>query len=432
MTHTLQGFVEFGRENKCMMQPAIEPSLRRLSLSALAALAFAGASLALGPAALATDRDRDQQWVGTWSASPSDGATGFNNQTLRLIVHTSIGGDDIRVRLSNLFGAQSLVIGAAHVAISSGGAGIVPGSDRPLTFSGASAITIPPGALVLSDPVELRVQPLSNLAVSIYVPGDTGPATEHSLGMQTNYISGPGDFTGATLLPVSTTAQSWFFLSGVEVKASKRTRAIVAFGDSITDGYCSTVGANRRWPNVLAERLLAHKHHSNLAVLDEGISGNRILHNGLIPIFGPNALARFDRDVLVQTGVKYVIVLEGINDFGHAAPGTPEAVNADDIIEGYRQLIARAHEQGLKIFGGTLTPYKGTIFPGYFNDVGEANREKVNQWIRTSRAFDAVIDFEAAVRDPKHLQRIVLDNQSQMSSSQLARSLVRTPIETSE
>ena len=195
-------------------------------------------------------------------------------------------------------------------------------------------------------------------------------------------------------------AQSWFFLSGVEVEAPTRTAAIVVLGDSISDGYCSTVSANRRWPNVLAERLHASQHLSNLAVLDQGISGNRILHNGLNPSFGPDALGRFDRDVLVQTGVKYVIVLEGINDFGHAAPGTPEAVNSDDIIAGYRQLIARAHELGLKIFGGTLTPYKGTIFSGYYNDVGEANREAVNEWIRTSGAFDAVIDFEAVVRDP--------------------------------
>jgi lysophospholipase L1-like esterase len=201
-------------------------------------------------------------------------------------------------------------------------------------------------------------------------------------------------------MPAATTIQAWFFVSGVEVKSSQRTKAIVTFGDSITDGYCSTLDANRRWPNILAERLLASKRHSKLAVLDEGISGNRVLHDGLVPAFGPNALARFDRDVLVQTGVKYVIVLEGINDFGHAAPGTPEAVTADDIIAGYRQLIVRAHERGLKIFGATLTPYKGTIFPGYFNEVGEANREKVNQWIRTSGAFDAVIDFEAAVRDP--------------------------------
>src|ERR1700680_3408079 len=227
MTHIAQGCVD-GRGSKCMMPPAIGTNLRRLSLSAMAAVAFAVGGLGFGPAALAGDRS-DQRWVGTWSASPSDGATGFSNQTLRLIVHTSVGGDDIRVRLSNLFGTQSLVIGAAHVAISGGGAAIVPGSDRPLTFSGAPSITIPPGALVLSDPVELHVLPLSNLAVSIYLPGDTGPATEHSLGMQTNYISGPGDFTGATLLPGGTTAQSWFFLSGVEVKGSNRTRAIVAF-----------------------------------------------------------------------------------------------------------------------------------------------------------------------------------------------------------
>jgi lysophospholipase L1-like esterase len=246
----------------------------------------------------------------------------------------------------------------------------------------------------------LAVPAHANLALSTYPPGETGLATEHNLGRETYDISSCVDYTGATDLPVSATAQSWFFLSGVEVKTSRPPRAIVTFGDSITDGYCSTVGANRRWPNVLAERVHADRSLQNLAVIDQAISGNRILHNGLIPVFGPDALARFDRDVLVQSGVKYVIVLEGINDFGHAAPGTPEAVDADDIIAGYLQLIARAHERGLKIFGGTLTPYKGTVFAGYYNDVGEANREAVNHWIRTSGAFDAVIDFEAAVQDP--------------------------------
>lgn len=394
--------VSLGRSAKRTMLPMVGPHRHRLSLT-VAASALAVAGVAFGQAALARDNDHDQHWVGTWSASPGLASpTGFNNQTLRMIVHTSIGGDDVRVRLSNAFGAQSLVVGGAHVALQSGGVAIVPGSDRALTFSGNSSITIPPGALVVSDPVELNVPALSNLAVSIYVPGDTGPVTEHDLAVQTNYISTPGDYTGATTVPVFATKTSWFFVSGVEVKASERTRAIVTFGNSITDGYCSTLDANRRWPNFLAKRLLASRHKSKLAVLDEGISGNRVLHDGLIPAFGPNALARFDRDVLVQTGVKYVIVLEGINDFGHAAPGTPEAVTADDIIAGYRQLIVRAHERGLTIFGGTLTPYKGTIFPGYYNDVGEANREKVNQWIRTSGAFDGIIDFDAAVRDPSN------------------------------
>jgi hypothetical protein len=265
--------------------------IRRLSFASLGAITLVLVAFVAGEAAFAKGNELDQHWVGTWRASPGlASTTGFNNQTVRMIVHTSIGGDDVRVRLSNAFGTKPLVIGAAHVVLHSGGGAIVRESDRALTFGGVPSTTIPAGALVVSDPVELHVRALSNLAVSIYLPGDTGPATAHDLAVQTNYISAPGDYTDAPTMPAATTIQAWFFVSGVEVKSSQRTKAIVTFGDSITDGYCSTLDANRRWPNILAERLLASKRHSKLAVLDEGISGNRVLHDGLVPAFGPNAL----------------------------------------------------------------------------------------------------------------------------------------------
>jgi lysophospholipase L1-like esterase len=393
------------RNAKRTVSPVIRRRIHRLSLMAVL-LAMALASLAFSPAAYAGERhdnDRDQRWIATWGASPSATvASGFNNQTLRLIVHTSIGGDDVRVRLSNALGTQSVVIGAAHIALRSTGAAIVPGSDRPLTFSGASSITIPPNALVVSDPVELDVPALGDLAVSIYLPVSTGPASDHDLGEQTSYVSTTGDFTaspGAT--PYTTTITQWPYLAGVEVKASEDTRAIVALGDSITDGFNSTPDANHRWPNFLAARLLAH--HRKRAVVDEGISGNRILHD----IAGPNALGRYDRDVLVQSGVKYVIVLEGINDIGFTAFIPSEAVTADQIIAGHLQLIERAHARGLKIYGATLTPFEGTTFPGYFTPEGEVKREAVNNFIRTSGAYDAVIDFDAATRDPSHPTRLL-------------------------
>lgn len=387
---------------------ASRPNHSRTFTSVVAGLFFGTILLGSGSAVLARDRHNDESadWVGTWTASPSDlSVAGYNDQTLRLIVHTSIGGDHVRIRLSNTFGTSSLTIGAAHIAAQTSGASIVPGTDRPLRFGGSVSTTIPAGAMVVSDPVDLDVGALSNLAVSVYLPGATGPVTEHSLAVQHNYASTAGNYVDAVIMPVLTTSMSWSLLTAVEVTAGDDTRAVVTLGDSITDGYGSTVDANHRWPNLLAERL--QTRHRKVAVLDEGISGNRVLHDGLIPVFGPDALARFDRDVLAQSGVKYMILLEGINDFGHAAPGTPEAVSAEDIIAGYKQIIRRAHAHEIKVYGATLTPYVGTIFPGYFQPAGEVKRQIVNSWIRNSGAFDAVIDFDAVVRDPANPTKIL-------------------------
>ena len=351
----------------------------------------------------------DQAWVATWSASPTTTAAGFDNTTLRLVVHTSVGGDRVRVRLSNAYGTQAAEIAAAHVAISSGTAAIVAESDRALTFSGAPAIAIPPGAAVVSDPAMLDVPALGDLAVSIFLARDTGPATAHTIATQTSYVAASGDFTASSdATPFTATTDSWFFLTDVDVRTSHPRHTIVAFGDSITDGAASTSDTNNRWPDELARRL--HADGRDVGVVNTGISGNRVLHDGgSVAVFGQNALARFDRDVLTQTAVSHVVVLGGINDIGlpGALSAPDDAVTADEIIAGLQQLINRAQARRVTIFGGTLTPFEDALYPGYYSPEGEAKRQAVNEWIRTGGAFDAVIDFDAAVRDPSHPARML-------------------------
>jgi lysophospholipase L1-like esterase len=362
-------------------------------------------ALAQGPASVAAQSRAAEHWVCTWAASPMAGtwADEFQNQTVRMIVHVTLGGNRIRVELSNAFGARSLTIGSEHVAIQQKGDAIEPGSDRPLTFGGSRSVTIPPGALEISDPVALNVAPSSNLVVSIYLPEKMEPATYHQLALHTTYISGPGDFTGAQDMEARWTTTSYYLLSAVDVEADARSSVIVTLGDSITDGFASTVDANRQWPSQLAARLQADPVTADLAVANEGIGGNRILHD----VIGPNALERLDRDVLARDGVKYITVLESINDLGWPhQPGAHESqeVTAQQLIAGLQQIIGRAHDHGVKVFGCTLTPYQGA---NYYSDEGEAKRETVNRWIRTSGAFDGVIDFAAAVRDPSNPRRFL-------------------------
>jgi lysophospholipase L1-like esterase len=375
---------------------------RRIWLAAVAAFV-----LAIAPAARAQSAWASEHWVGTWSASmhgqisfagrnaPNDG---FENQTVRMIVHTTIGGHRVRVRISNAFGAAPLAVGAAHVALRSSGSAISPVSDRTLTFSGRAAITVPAGAEVLSDAVDLDVPQSGDLAISIYAPAKTGPPSWHSTGLHTTYISGPGDFTSQTDIPGATTQPCWYWIEGVDVTAPDQTAAVVTFGDSITDGARSTVDTDHTWPSELALRLLARPGHSpQMAVLNAGISGNRIWHD----MIGPNALERFGHDALAQAGVQDVIVLLGINDIGFSnIPGVvDQGVSADDVIAGLRQFIERAHVRGLKVIGATLLPFEGAT---YYSSDGEAKRTAVNTWIRTSGAFDGVIDFDATMRDPQH------------------------------
>jgi len=323
----------------------------------------------------------------------------FRNQTLRDIVHVSLGGDRVRVVLSNAFGTQPLEIGAAHVALREKDGAIKAGTDRPLMFGGGAATMIAAGAVVVSDPVGLTVPAGADLAVDIYLPGDTGaspsPLTVHQGANQTNYISAEGNHAGEPEFTGGTTTNQWYFLARVEVAAGDNAGSIVAFGDSITDGTRSTPNTNNRWPDELARRLAAAK--IPLGVLNEGIAGNRVLCDGA----GVSALARFDRDVLVQPGVKYVIVLESINDIGI---GRSNAVpSAGDLIAAHKQLIERAHAKGIRIYGATLTPFEGAA---YFSQEGEAKRQAVNAFIRTGKAYDGVIDFDAAVRDPQAPSKI--------------------------
>jgi lysophospholipase L1-like esterase len=343
------------------------------------------------------------RWNTTWGASetvPAADSSGFNNQTLRLIVHTTAGGNQVRIKLSNVFGSRPLNIGGASVGLQESGAVVIAGSNHALTFGGRSSIVIPIGAYVLSDSVSLSILPQHDLAVSLFIAADSGPVTLHPLALQTSFVSTPGNFVvredgGAFQTPI----QNWPYLAAVEVSSTDNERCIVAFGDSITDGYRSTSDVNHRWPDFLATRLTAADRH--VAVVNEGIGGNRIWHDA-IPgrlVFGPNGLSRFDRDAITVTGTSHIVVMLGINDIGQAGPAThpEEQVSAEEVIVGLEQFALRAHAHGIRIIGATLTPYKGAA---YFDAQGEEKRERVNAWIRSTKEFDGIIDFDAAIRDP--------------------------------
>jgi lysophospholipase L1-like esterase len=325
----------------------------------------------------------------------------FKNQTVRMIVRTSIGGRRVQVQFSNALGGKPVLIGAAHLAICQADSSILPASDRVLTFGGLASFHIPPGALVVSDPVDLDVAKLTDLAVSIYLPENTGPPTVHPLGLHTTYIAN-GNATADAMLNPSITTTAYFWLSGVDVLAPSNASTIVAFGDSITDGFATSSNKDQAWPALLAKRLASSKSTAMVGVLNLGISGNRVLRD----VAGTSALARFDRDVLSRNGVHWMTLLEGINDITFSAiPGMPpsEAVTADDLIWGYRQIIERAHTHGIKVAGATIMPVEGVAT---YTESGETVRQTVNRWIRTSAAFDAVIDFDALTRDSANPKRL--------------------------
>jgi lysophospholipase L1-like esterase len=320
---------------------------------------------------------------------------GLADTTLREIVHISLGGPTLRVVFTNEFGTDPLTIGAAHIGVSTGGSGIDLANAAGLTFAGRTMVEIPPGALVVSDPVALKAPPSTDLAISLFLPAQAiHTVSSHGSADQTSYTA-PGNVVGAKALDTPTQIASWPFVKAVDVKVSGDSAAVVALGDSITDGAFATTNANARWPDELARRLLANKATANLSVLNLGIGGNRVLHD----VAGPSALARFDRDVLAQAGVKYLIILESINDIGHATdPVNPNGiVTADDLIAGLTQLAERAHMHGIKVFGATLTPDGKSKYdqPGE-----EPMRQAVNKWIRSTSEFDGVIDFEKATLDP--------------------------------
>lgn len=362
--------------------------------------------------AAAAAAQNKEHWVTTWATAqqlapqpplpgprPNVPAT-LKNQTVRMIARTSIGGRSVRIQVSNAIGSKPLVIGKAHIALRDKGAAIVPMSDRALTFGGRSTMTVPAGALIVSDPVDLVVPKLTDLAISLFLPEDTGAPSIHPIGLHTNYIA-EGEVTAKTSLGSSATTTAYLWLSSIDVLAPANAGAIVAFGDSITDGFVTTIDKDQAWPTLLAKRLAETKSSEMLGVLNLGIAGNRVLRDGA----GVSALARFDRDVLSRAGVRWMTLLEGINDITFSALPvfSTEVVTAEDLIGGYRQIIERAHMHGIKVVGATIMPVGGV---STYRESGEAVRQAVNQWIRSSGAFDAVIDFDAVMRDPADPKRL--------------------------
>jgi lysophospholipase L1-like esterase len=391
-----------------------------LLASALAIPASTHPSVASG-----ADVHQDRtQWIGTWATAPQPFLPGrretFRNETLRLIVHTSAGGTRVRIKISNTYGDSPLLIGGAHVARRAAAADVDSGSDRRLVFLGHASTTVPARSMVVSDPVELDVPARSDLAISLFLPDTAAATTTHILALQTNYVSDSGDFSATTRFPVARTIASWPFLTGVDVEASPRGRAIVAFGSSLTDGDGSTKDANRRLPDVLAERLQqAPNGQAELGVLNLGLIGNRLLNDspeqpelGFGRALGEAGLTRFDRDVLAQSGARFVVVALGVNDIAFPGSFTPltDSVSAESLISGYLQLIARAHEKGIRVIGSTIPPFEGSSFTKpavtFFTPEKEAVRQRVNAWIRSGAAFDAVVDFDLALRDPSHPTRV--------------------------
>jgi lysophospholipase L1-like esterase len=359
-------------------------------------------------------------WIATWATSPQSGTPNprepllnINNQTVRERVRVSIGGSQIRLRFSNEFGSSPLLIGAATVAIPTDPSSVKEDSIQNVTFAGRNSIEIPAGAPVLSDPLTFPATSGAEIAISIYFPKRIATPTLQAFAFKHAIVSQRGDFTHAKKFDAAAVSTASILISAVFVPAVPATRLIVAFGDSITDGDGSTVDADHDWPSDLIRRAAKTAKGSTLAVVNEGIVGNRLLRTS--EMFGISALARFDRDALVLPGITHVVLLEGINDIGF--PGAKmdgeyladpaETRSARDITDAYRQLISRAHSRGVKVIGATITPCEGVNIPGYYSGAKEATRQAVNKWIRTSRAFDAVIDFDAVVRDPDHPSRLL-------------------------
>ena len=360
-----------------------------------------------------------EHWTGTWAASPcapqpAGSATRlvFNDETLRLVVHTSIGGDAVRIRLSNTFSNEPLTVDAAHLALRDADSRLRSGTDHALTFSGRASVMIPGGASVLSDPLPQAVPALSDLAISLYLPRGSAPGAIHYSALQTSFVAA-GDQTAAIDLTNARKIERWPLLTAVEVSSHLKQAAIVALGSSTTDGAHSTKDTNQRWTDFLAERLQRNPKLRQLALLNEGIGGNRVLHDGRGPngiAFGPSASARFDRDVLAQAGARYVVILEGGNDINHPGDSAPlsETITADDLIAGYRQLIARSHEHGLRVILGTIMPFEGSVKPAEVQPAREALRLAVNAWILSQHQADGTIDFAKAIADPSHPGRFAL------------------------
>jgi len=383
--------------------------MSRLSIAAaLVAALLGGAS---PRPAYAQAASAQPGWIASWASSPQVGEAdvdeplaNLDGQTVRQRVRMSVGGARLRVRLSNEFGSSPLTIGAASIAVATDASTVQPDSLRPLTFGGNSSVSVPAGAPMLSDPVELAVAPGAQVSISLFFPERVASSTLHSLALKHAVVSAPGDHTREPSIAPAATSTSSIALTAVLVPQVRSQRLLVAFGDSITDGAGSTTDADRSWPAQFARRVAAAD--PGLSVVNAGIAGNQLSHEG----YGASGLARFDRDVLSLPGVTHLVLLEGINDI--AAPGVKigaryfappaEVRTAEQVIAAYRQLIARAHDHGIKAIGATLTPFAGNTVPGFYSPQKEATRQAVNAWIRNSGAFDAVIDFDTVLRDAEH------------------------------
>ncbi|MFJ3415568.1 SGNH/GDSL hydrolase family protein [Streptomyces sp. NBC_00252] len=375
-------------------------SARRARLCRTAALLLLAAAFQAGPAHAQPQAPtqvtavNDPKDVVTWGASADHLGDGVADRSYRLVVHTSVAGGDLRIRLSNAFGDRPLTFDSAYAGVQKAGAALVPGSNRRLTFGGAKSVTIPAGEVAYSDPLPGRLPAATNLVVSIHTPDAAGPATGHGMAMQTSYAT-QGDHTGEEGATAWTdTTGSWYYLDAVSVRPSAGIGAVVTLGDSITDGWASTSDLNRRWPDYLARRLQS-AHTTVKGVANEGISGNKVLADGA----GQSALNRLQRDVLSQPGVRTVFLFEGVNDIkAHSG------VTAQDLIAGYREIIERAHAAGKCVVGSTVGPFKG--WPEW-DAAGEAVRQEVNQFIRSSGELDAVTDFDHILRSPYDQERML-------------------------
>jgi lysophospholipase L1-like esterase len=367
------------------------------------------AGVALAPSALRYAAAAET-WNATWGAAPAGPAPvssymSFSNQTLRLIAHASIGGSRARVRLSNELGRTSVQVGAVWLGISSSGASLVAGSNRQLRFGGSAGTSLAAGAALLSDPVDLSIPAQANLALSLYLPGSVQAATVHDAAYQTSYVSGAGNYAANAALSAQRTLYSWPFLTEIDIGSTRAGATLIALGDSQTDGSLSTNNGNRRWPDYLARRLQTETGSGALpvGVVNRGIAGNRLLGDAdNTPLAGKDAIERFDRDVLATSGARFLVILIGINDILFSS--SPDASLANQITNGYLQLVARARIRGIRVLGATLLPFEGYT---WYSAARENVRQRVNSWIRTAGAFDAVLDFDAAVRDPNRPTRLL-------------------------
>lgn len=382
------------------------PDYRFIKILVLTVLFFINIFITSCDSESAGNNNISNQWVGTWSTAPQlveprnmPPEPGLSNNSLRQVVCVSLGGDSIRVKFTNEFSKSPVTMKAVHIAVSAGSSAIVPDTDKLIKFSGKSEVVIKPGKAVTSDPFRFSLQPRTNLAITVYF-GETAPdVTGHPGSRTTSYIMS-GNAVSAVEFPDAVTTDHWYIINGIDVMASESAAAIVVVGNSITDGRGSGTNKQNRWPDELAKRLLKNPDTRNVAVLNQGIGGNCVLHQCL----GPSALDRFERDVIKQSRVRWLIIFEGINDIGQSRGAEGAAKVANDLIAAYKEMIDSAHAEGIRVYGATLLPF-GDSF--YDSPDHEGARTKVNEWIRNSGHFDAVIDLDTALRDPSNPLRLL-------------------------